>query len=84
MRLINTLISTIKNLDKKVYEVMINGLKFSFILCLISTYILLSYIQYGIPLVFYIGISLFKTALSFGVTFLIFGISFNTVKKEIG
>lgn len=84
MKLINALISTIKNLDKKIYKVMINGFKFSFVLCLIATYILLSYKLYGMPFMFYIGISVFKAALTFGVTFFICGICFNTVIKEIG
>lgn len=84
MKIINTLIDKVKNLDKKVLKIMHNGFIFSFILCIISGLSLFTYdIFYNLPDLFYIGISLFRTSLMFACTFFIFGIGFDTIKKEI-
>ena len=83
MKYFNTLIDTVKNFDKKTSIIMHIGFKLSFILCLISIYILLAYHLANIPNMYYIGISLFKMSLSFGVTFFICGLGFNTIKKDI-
>ena len=83
MKFIEILKETIKDLDPKLKILMNNGLKFTFILILISCYIFLTYQHLGDLSLFYIGVSLFKSALSFGVTFFIFAIGFNRIKKEI-
>ena len=83
MKFIEKIKETIKDLDPKLKTLMDNGLKFSLILILISCYILLTYKQLSISNLYYIGILLFKSALSFGVAFFIFAISFNRIKKEI-
>ena len=83
MKFINTLVITIRGLDLKISKIMKNGFKVSLILMLFSCYILIAYHLANIPNLFYMGISLFKTSLSFGVAFFIFGISFNKIKKEI-
>ena len=88
MKLIK-LISKLKNyyntLDFKVNKIMHIGFKFSFIIVLIATYILYTYqSKNNNPNIFYIGLSLFKSGLTFGVTFFIFGFSFNTIKKQLG
>lgn len=85
MNIINTLINKFKNLDYKTKKIMHIGLIVSFILCLISTSFLFTYETfYSIPTLFYTGISLFKTSLMFACSFLIGGISFDTIKNEIG
>lgn len=84
MNIVNQLINKIKNLDKKVVKIMDSGFIFSFILSIISTIILLTYNNfYSLPNLFYIGISLFKTASIFACMFFICGIGFDTIKKEI-
>lgn len=85
MKFINILLNKVKNLDAKVVKVMKAGLIFSFIFCILSSMILLTYeTLYSLPTLFHIGISLFRTSLSFAVTFFICGIGFDTVQKEIG
>ncbi len=84
MKIINTLIDKIKNLDKKVVKIMHIGFIFSFILCIISGLSLFTYETiYNLPELFYSGISLFRTSLMFACTFFIFGIGFDTIKKEV-
>lgn len=85
MKFVNILLDKIKNLDTKVVKVMKSGFIFSFIVCILSSIILLTYeALYSLPTLFYIGISLFRTSLSFAVAFFICGIGFDTVQKEIG
>ena len=83
MRYVNTLKDTIKNLDSKLIKIMKTGFEFSFILILIACYILTGYQYSNNSSLFYIGISLFKSAICFGVAFFIFTICFNKIKKEI-
>lgn len=85
MKFVNILLNKVKNLDDKIVKVMKAGFVFSFIVCILSGMILLTYeVFYSLPTLFYIGISLFRTSLSFAVTFFICGIGFDTVQKEIG
>lgn len=84
MKFVNLLLDKVKNLDAKVVKLMKAGFIFSFIICILSTMMLLTYeIFCSLPSLFYIGISLFRTSLSFAVTFFICGIGFDTVQKEI-
>lgn len=85
MKFVNILLNKVKNLDAKVVKVMKAGFIFSFMFCILSCMILLTYEAfYNLPTLFYIGISLFRTSLSFAVAFFICGIGFDTVQKEIG
>jgi hypothetical protein len=84
MKFINIFLDKFKNLDIKIIKLMKVGFIFSFILCILSSIILYTYeFFYSLPILFFIGISLFRTSLSFGVTFFICGIGFDTVSKEI-
>lgn len=85
MKFVNILLNKVKNLDAKIVKVMKAGFVFSFIVCILSSMVLLTYEAfYSLPALFHIGISLFRTALCFAVTFFICGIGFDTVQKEIG
>ena len=77
------IINKFKKLDNKVKEIMINGFKFSFIVCLLSILILLIYNFYMLPILYDIGTILFKTSLMFFVDFIILGIGFDTIKKQM-
>jgi len=84
MTIINTLVDKIKNLDKNIKKIMYKGFIFSFILCIISALSLFTYnMFYNLLDLFYIGISLLRTSLMFACAFFIFGIGFDTIKKEI-
>ena len=77
------IINKFKNLDNKVKEIMISGFKCSFIVCLLSILILLIYNFYMLPILYDIGTILFKTSLMFFVDFIILGIGFDTIKKQM-
>ena len=81
--MIKMIINKFKNLDDKVKNIMINGFKFSFIFCIISILILGIYNFYMLPTLYYSGTLLFKTSLMFFVDFLILGIGFDTIKKQM-
>lgn len=84
MNIVKMLIDKIKNLDKNIKKIMHIGFIFSFLLTLISVLSLCTYdIFYSIPVLFYAGISLFRTSLMFACTFFICGIGFDTIKKEL-
>ena len=62
----NKIVKYVKNIEKKTFKTMIVFFKFSFLICLFSTFILLSYILNPIsPLVFEVGLLLCKISISF-------------------
>ena len=81
--MIKMIINKLKNLDVKVKDIMINGFKFSFTFSIISMLILLVYNFYMLPILYYCGTILFKTSLMFFVDFIILGIGFDTIKKQM-
>lgn len=81
--MIKTIIEKSKNLDNKVKDIMINGFRFSFVFSIISVITLLIYKFYTMPILYYSGIILFKTSLMFFVDFIILGIGFDTIKKQM-
>ena len=81
--MIKMIIDKYKNLDDKVKKIMINGFKFSFIFLLISVSVLGAYRLYLLPMIYTCGIILFKTGIMFIVDFIILGIGFDTLKKQM-
>lgn len=81
--MLKMIINKFKNIDDSVKKIMINGFKFSFLFCIFSAIILLIYNFYTIPILYYSGTILFKTSLMFFVDFLILGIGFDTIKKQM-
>lgn len=71
----------IKNIDKKIYMIMKNGIRFSFTFCLIAVFILSIYCGNSIPSTYNIGVSLFKSGLFFLISFIICGYAFNNIIK---
>ncbi len=73
-----------KNLDNTIINLMKSGIKFSFLLIILASIILLTYdLLFTYPTIYYIGFSLFKTSLFFMAGFVIFGFAFNKIKTEI-
>lgn len=73
-----------KEMDHSILGLMKSGIKFSFCLSVLSILILFTYeFVYTIPLVYYIGFSLFKTSLFFIVGFVICAFAFSKIQKEI-
>lgn len=77
------IIQKFKNIDTNIFRVCISGLKFCFVLMLISVFILSLYNSLHNPHIFYIGISLLKSTLFFSVFFIICALAIDTIKKEI-
>ena len=79
----NKIIEIFKNLDSKTIKIIKNGLKFCTVICAIALAILLMYTFTNTsPIIYEIGIILFKTSLLFSVEFLICGIVVDSLKKE--
>lgn len=71
------------NYDKKVKNLIISGIKFSFVLTLFATLIMAIYISYNNSYIVYeVGTSLFKSGTMFLAMFIIVGTSFNYMIKE--
>ena len=81
--MIEMIINKLKNLDNKVRKIMVNGFKFSFLFCIFSAIILLMYNFSNLPILYYAGTIIFKSSLMFFVDFLILGIGFDTIKKQM-
>ena len=82
--MIKSIINTFNNLDLQVKIIMKYGMLFSLLFCLFSTLILYTYHKlYTIPIVFTAGTILFKTSIMFFSVFIICGIAFDTIKKQI-
>lgn len=72
-----------KNIDDKVKKIMINGFKFSFAFLMLSILVLGAYKLYMLPVIYICGTILFKTSLMFIVDFIILGVGFDTLKKQM-
>ncbi len=82
--MIKIFINTYKNLEGKTIKILKNGLKFSFIICLLSIFILLTYIFFfTYPTLYYIGLLMFQLSLSFAIEFIICAVVVDSIKKNI-
>jgi hypothetical protein len=82
--MLKQLIDNIKNIDKKVFKIMIFGFKCSFIVCFLSSIISLSYILNPIShILFDSGIILFKTGLTFASAFFVCAFAMDKIKKQL-
>lgn len=72
-----------KNFDKKISHILKLGLSSSFVICIVSTIILLTYmLVFTYPLIYYIGILGIALGLNFAVSFIISATIIDDVKKE--
>ena len=82
--MLNMIKDKFKNLEKNIIKIMKGGIEFSFGICLISILILIVYQTFfALPLLYYIGLILFKTSLIFIMQFIICGFAFDTIKKQM-
>lgn len=72
-----------KNMDSSISKVLFDGLKFCFILVLLSALMLSVYHSIHNIDLFYIGISIFKSSLFFIAFFAICAIAVDTIRKDI-
>ncbi len=82
--MINTIINKAKNLDLQIKHIMKYGFIFSLLFCLLATLILYTYHAiYTIPIIFTVGTILFKASIMFFADFIICGVAFDTIKKQM-
>ena len=75
---------TCKNLDKKTKKLIKNGLKYCFLLSIISTFILITYLLFIHSVSIYqIGILIFELSLYLSADCIVAGIAVDTIKKQI-
>ena len=77
------ILDNFNKLDNKVKSIMIYGFKFSFIFNILSVLVLLIYKFYTMPILYYSGLIIFKTSIMFFADFIIIGICFDTIKKQM-
>ncbi len=81
--MIKQFIQEYKNLDKHISYILRKGLSFSFIICLLSTIVLITYILFfTYPIIYYIGILGIALGLNFAMSFIISALIINEFKKE--
>ena len=81
--MIKMFLDNLNNMDDKVKGIMINGFKFSFVFLIFSVLILFVYQLYMLPIIYDCGTLLFKTAIMFIADFVMLGIGFDTLKKQM-
>lgn len=78
------LFSLFNNLENSTHKIMKNGLSFCLFLCIISIIILITYRSINpSPLLFHIGISLFKLSLYYVLGFITCGLVIDNIKKGL-
>lgn len=78
------IIENFKNLDKLVKAIMKKGLAFCSIIGVIALIILVTYnLSITNPLLYFIGFTLFKLSLTFGIEFVICGFAVDKIKKQL-
>ena len=69
-----------KNVNKKILTIMKSGLQFSFMICIIATLILCTYLFFYPDLFLYsLGISSFRLGIILGIEFIICGLSVDAI-----
>ena len=81
--MIKMIINKFNSLDDKVKNIMLKGFKFSFAFCILSALVLIVYNLYTLPILYSAGTILFKTSLMFFVDFIMLGVGFDTIKKQM-
>lgn len=70
-------------MEKKTKSIMNYGIFFSFGVSIISVLILVMYIFFPAPIMYEVGISVFKLSLFFAIEFIICAIAIDTIKHQI-
>lgn len=82
--MLKKIVENYKNFEKITYKILKNGLRFCFTLCIISVLILLTYdLIVPSPLVYYIGLNLFKLSLVFATEFVVCSFVTDGIKKQL-
>ncbi len=77
------IIDTYKNFEETTNSIIKSGLSFCIFLCLVSILILCTYLISKVPLTYYIGISILRLSIIFGIEFIICGFVVDGIKKQL-
>ena len=73
-----------KDFEKITRKILMGGLEFCFALCILSVSFLVTYNLFvPSPMVYYIGICLFRLSLIFGIEFIVCGFVTDGIKKQL-
>ena len=79
----SNMINTLKNINKDILKIMKYGLKFSFLICIVATVILCTYLFfYHSSFVFLLGFYTFKIGLTIAAQFIICGMAVDAIKSR--
>ena len=82
-QMLNKIIDTLKNLDKKIIKTLKYGLKFCFAILVLSAIILVTYLFFvHSDFVFQIGLLTFQIGLCFIAEFFVSAITVDTISKQ--
>ena len=82
--MIKKILEMYNKLDNITHKIMNTGLKFCFIISIISGIILCTYIlELSSPIAYYIGLSLFRISLIFAIEFILCGFIADGIKKQM-
>lgn len=82
--MVKNIIDNFKNLEGITHRIIKKGLAFCFIICIIATIILLSYIMFSLsPNTYYIGLALFKLSTYFMIDFIVCGFVVDNINKQL-
>ena len=82
-QMLNNIIYTLKNLDKKIIKILKYGLKFCFAILVLSAIILVTYLFFVHSyFVFQIGLLTFQIGLCFIAEFFVSAITVDTISKQ--
>ena len=71
-----------KNVNKKILKIMKCGLQFSFLICIIATAILCTYLLFSHDLFLYsLGLTSFKLGIILGIEFIVCGLSVDAIQS---
>ena len=71
-----------KNVNKKILKTMKYGLQFSFLICIVATVILCTYLLfYHDTFLYSLGLTGFKLGITIGIEFIICGLSVDAIKN---
>lgn len=74
--------SLFKNVNKKILKIMKYGLQFSFLICIIATIILCTYLLfYHNSFLYSLGLTSFRLGIILGTEFIVCGLSVDAIKN---
>lgn len=82
--MVNMFIDMIKNLEEKIVRIMKYGFLSALLICAMSALVLVTYEFNPISLdLYYSGLSLFQSGITVAVAFVVCGIAFDTIQKNL-